>query len=196
MQNFDIASRLDFLRQAERLKDTLRSAYTTTGRTESVAEHTWRLTLLVITFADALPDIDVLKLLKICILHDLGEAVDGDIPAPLQSASASKSVKERDDFLSLVEALPEELRAEFVSLWDEYEAGDSTEARAAKALDKVETILQHIQGRNPEGFDYDFNLEYGKAYTSKVPIAAAIRELLDIETKARADQSEGRGRAV
>lgn len=196
MQNFDIASRLDFLRQAERLKDTLRSAYTTTGRTESVAEHTWRLTLLVITFADALPDIDVLKLLKICILHDLGEAVDGDIPAPLQSASASKSVKERDDFLSLVEALPEELRAEFVSLWDEYEAGDSTEARAAKALDKVETILQHIQGRNPEGFDYDFNLEYGKAYTSKVPIAAAIRELLDIETKARADQSGGRGRAV
>ena len=196
MQNFDIASRLDFLRQAERLKDTLRSAYTTTGRTESVAEHTWRLTLLVITFADALPDIDVLKLLKICILHDLGEAVDGDIPAPLQSASASKSVKERDDFLSLVEALPEELRAEFVSLWDEYEAGDSTEARAAKALDKVETILQHNQGRNPEGFDYDFNLEYGKAHTSKVPIAAAIRELLDIETKARADQSGGRGRAV
>ena len=196
MQNFDIASRLDFLRQAERLKDTLRSAYTSTGRTESVAEHTWRLTLLVITFADALPDIDVLKLLKICILHDLGEAVDGDIPAPLQSASASKSVKERDDFLSLVEALPEELRAEFVSLWDEYEAGDSTEARAAKALDKVETILQHNQGRNPEGFDYDFNLEYGKAYTSKVPVAAAIRELLDVDTRARADQSEGRGKAV
>ena len=193
MQNFDIASRLDFLRQAERLKDTLRSAYTSTGRTESVAEHTWRLTLLVITFADALPDIDVLKLLKICILHDLGEAVDGDIPAPLQSASASKSVKERDDFLSLAEALPEELRAEFVSLWDEYEAGESTEARAAKALDKVETILQHNQGLNPEGFDYDFNLEYGKTYTDNLPVAKAIRELLDVDTRARANQNEGRG---
>ena len=193
MQSFDIASRLDFLRQAERLKDTLRSAYTTTGRTESVAEHTWRLTLLVITFADALPDIDLLKLLKICILHDLGEAVDGDIPAPLQSASASKSAKERDDFLSLVKELPEELRAEFVSLWDEYEDGASAEARAAKALDKIETILQHNQGLNPEGFDYDFNLEYGKAYTNNLPVARAIRELLDVDTRARANQNEGRG---
>lgn len=196
MQSSDIASRLDFLRQAERLKDTLRSAYTTSGRTESVAEHTWRLTLLVITFADALSDIDLLKLLKICILHDLGEAVDGDIPAPLQSATATKSVKERDDFLSLVNTLPDELSAEFISLWDEYEAGESAEARAAKALDKVETILQHNQGLNPEGFDYEFNLQYGKAYTNKVPIASAIRELLDVDTQARAEQSEGRGQAV
>ena len=183
-----ISSRLDFLRKAERLKDTLRSAYTTSGRTESVAEHTWRLTLLVITFADELPDVDLLKLLKICILHDLGEAVDGDIPAPLQSSTPSKSAKERMDFLSLVETLPDEVKSEFVSLWDEYEEGESPEARVAKALDKLETILQHNQGRNPDGFDYGFNLEYGKTYTDRVPIASAIRELLDVQTRAKASQ--------
>ena len=194
MESSSISARLDFLRKAEQLKDTLRTAYTTSGRTESVAEHTWRLTLLAVTFADELPDIDLLKLLKICILHDLGEAVDGDIPAPLQSATASKSAKERDDFLSLVETLPDEVRSEYVSLWDEYEAGESPEARAAKALDKLETILQHNQGLNPPDFDYEFNLGYGKTHTNKVPIAAMVRELLDVETRARANQSKEKGR--
>ena len=188
METSSISSRLDFLREAERLKDTLRCAYTRSGRTESVAEHTWRLTLLAITFADQLPDIDLLKLLKICILHDLGEAIDGDIPAPLQSTTVAKSEKERNDFLSLVEPLPEIVRSEFISLWDEYENAHSPEARAAKALDKLETILQHNQGSNPEDFDYEFNLEYGKAHTNKLPIAVRIRELLDTETKAKASK--------
>ena len=188
MNNPDISSRLDFLREAERLKDTLRSAYTTAGRTESVADHTWRLTLLAITFGDQLPDLDLLKLVKICILHDLGEAINGDIPAPMQSDGEDKSEAERRDFLSLVEPLPDAVRSEFIDLWDEYENGTSSEARAAKALDKLETILQHNQGTNPDDFDYEFNLEYGKKHTDKVPIAAQIRELLDIETKNRADQ--------
>ncbi len=191
MDNASISSRLVFLRQAERLKDTLRSAYTTTGRKESVAEHTWRLALLVITFADELPDVSLLKLLKICILHDLGEAVGGDVPAPLQSNMAPKSEKERNDFLSLVEPLPDELKEDFVSLWDEYEEGTSAEARVAKALDKLETILQHNQGLNPEDFDYEFNLEYGKTHTNSVPIAAKIRMLLDIETKEKASRKLG-----
>ncbi len=188
MESSSISARLEFLCRAERLKDTLRSAHTTGGRTESVAEHTWRLTLLALTFADELSDVDLLKLLKICILHDLGEAVDGDIPAPLQDRSVSKSAKERNDFLSLVEPLPDALKSEFVSLWDEYEDGSSYEARVAKALDKLETILQHNQGLNPEDFGYEFNLEYGRTHTDRVPIAATIRDLLDVETKARASE--------
>ena len=178
----DIASRLRFLREAERLKDTLRSAYTTSGRTESVADHSWRLCLLAMTFAEQLPDVDMLKLMKMCVLHDLGEAIDGDIPAPEQDAMAPKSEKERNDFLSLLAPLPDPVRAEFLSLWDEYENGESAEARVAKALDKVETILQHNQGTNPDDFDYAFNIDYGRAHTDNVPIAARIRELLDVET--------------
>lgn len=187
-----VSARLEFLRKAERLKGTLRSAHTSSGRAESVAEHSWRLTLLAMTFADQLPDVDLLKLLKICILHDLGEAVDGDIPAPEQSFTDSKAGKERNDFLSLVTSLPDHLKSEFVSLWDEYEDGSSQEARAAKALDKLETILQHNQGANPADFDYDFNLDYGREHTSKVPIAAMIRRLLDAETEELARQSAGR----
>ena len=191
MASTDFASRLHFLREAERLKDTLRCAYTASGRTESVADHSWRLTLLAMTFADHLPDIDLLRLLKICVLHDLGEAIDGDIPAPGQDPTVSKSRKERSDFLSLVAPLPDTIKSEFVSLWDEYDSGASPEARIAKALDKVETILQHNQGANPDDFDYAFNLDYGKAHTDTVPLAAELRQLLDAETEAKADQPSG-----
>ena len=164
MNESDVTARLEFLRRAERLKDTLRSGFTTSGRRESVADHTWRLTLLVLTFADLLPEIDQLRLLKICIIHDLGEAIDGDIPAPSQ-VGPSKSEKERSDFISLLAGLPEHIRSEFMSLWDEYEYVTSSEARVAKALDKIETLMQHNQGKNPDDFDYAFNLDYGKTRT-------------------------------
>lgn len=188
MTENELISRLKFLHEAERLKDTLRSAYTTSGRTESVADHSWRLTLLVMTFADHLPGVNLLRLMKICVLHDLGEAIDGDIPAPDQDATAPKSDKERRDFISLMTSLPESLKSEFLALWDEYEQGDSLEAKAAKALDKIETILQHNQGANPEGFNYLFNLDYGIKYTDAVPIAAILRDQLDADTKTRADE--------
>jgi putative hydrolase of HD superfamily len=189
MNDADITARLDFLRSAERLKDTLRCGYTTEGRTESVADHTWRLALLAMTFADLLPDIDLLRLLKICILHDLGEAVDGDIPAPLQDPAAPKSDKERSDFLSLIAPLPGDVRSEFLALWDEYDNAATPEARIAKALDKIETILQHNQGTNPDDFDYAFNLDYGRTHTNAVPVAARIRELLDRDTASNAERS-------
>ncbi len=187
MNDPELNSRLEFVRLAEQLKDTLRSGYTTAGRTESVADHTWRLTLLTITFADLLPGIDLLRVLKICILHDLGEAVDGDIPAPSQDGTKSKSDKERRDFESLINTLPDHVRSEFLSLWDDYEYVQSKEAEVAKALDKIETLMQHNQGRNPPGFDYSFNLDYGRQYTDAIPLTALIRALVDADTSRRAD---------
>ncbi|GAB5440401.1 MAG: HD domain-containing protein [Fuerstiella sp.] len=188
----DIERRLAFVKRAERLKDTLRSGYTAGGRVESVADHTWRLTLLIITFADLMPGVDLLRLLRICILHDLGEAIDGDIPAPSQVGVASKSEKERADFESLLEGLPEPLRADFSSLWDDYEYVQSDEARIAQAFDKIETIVQHNQGRNPSDFDFSFNLDYGRKYTDAVRLSAAIRTLVDKETRANSESSRER----
>lgn len=193
MNNSQLQDRLEFLRRAERLKDTLRSGHTTEGRTESVADHTWRLTLLVITFADLLPNVDLLRLLKICVLHDLGEAIDGDIPAPSQASSAPKSDKERADFESLLSTLPEHLKSEFLSLWDEYENVASHEAQIAKALDKIETLIQHNQGRNPKGFDYVFNLNYGKQYTDAVPLASELRVFIDKDTASNAARNQHDG---
>ncbi|HEU4828943.1 MAG TPA: HD domain-containing protein [Gemmatimonadales bacterium] len=184
----DLDGMLAFLRSAERLKTVRRSGWTSAGEQESVAEHTWRLCLMAMVLYAGDPEIDLGRLLRICVVHDLGEAIGGDIPAPAQTGS--KSAEERADLLELVAPLPEAARAEVVSLWDEYETAGSREARIAKGLDKLETILQHTQGRNPADFDYRFNLEYGRGHTGNDPLLAAIRERLDAETARRAEASE------
>ena len=190
MQPDELEGILTFLRAAERLKTVVRSGWTSDGQPESVAEHTWRLCLMAMVLYDNSPGIDLARLLKMCLIHDLGEAIGGDVPAPLQQASAPKSGRERADLMELIASVPEGLRDEIVSLWDEYEAASSPEARVAKGLDKLETILQHTQGKNPADFDYAFNLAYGQQYTSADPVLAALRARLDQETARRAEESE------
>ena len=185
----DIASLLAFVRAAERLKDTQRSGWTSSGLRDSVAGHTWRLCLMAVVFHASFPETDLARLLKICILHDLGEALGGDIPAPEQLVQGGKSAAERADLVRFLAPLPESLRAEFVALWDDYEAGSTAEAQLAKALDKLETIIQHNQGANPPTFDYNFNLTYGRQYTDKYPLLAAIRAELDAETARRSQEA-------
>lgn len=184
MTTVENAGILEFLRAAEALKTTTRSGWTSKGERESVAEHTWRLCLMAMLLHGRFATVDFSRLVKICIVHDLGEAIGGDIPAPEQVArGGSKSGDERRDLISLVSPLPVSLREEIVSLWDEYEAAATPEARLAKGLDKLETILQHTQGMNPPDFDYGFNLSYGRAHTDADPLLAALRAPIDGETQ-------------
>ncbi len=185
MNTSDMAARLDFIRSAERLKNVLRSGFTSSGRAESTPEHTWRLCLLVMVFQDSLPELNFERVLKLCVVHDLGEALHGDVPAVHQTCASQKAGNERADLLELLAPLPAHLQQEFVELWDEYEAGASPEAAAVKAFDKIETIIQHNQGNNPAHFDYAFNLGYGSKYTSATPLLREIRKLIDLDTRQR-----------
>jgi putative hydrolase of HD superfamily len=173
---------LRFLREAERLKTVTRSGWTSEGKPESVAEHSWRLGLMAMVLYGREPGVDIGRLLRICLVHDLGEALGGDVPAPLQQTGAPKAGQERADLLTLIAPLPRDLRHDIVELWDEYEAAATVEARLAKGLDKLETILQHTQGLNPADFDYAFNLRYGRQYTAGHPLLEALRARLDAET--------------
>ena len=185
----DLLGILTFLREAERLKTVLRTSWTSAGERESTASHTWRLCLMALVLADHFSDVDAHRLLKLCLVHDLGEAIGGDIPAIHQDANAPKAEQERRDLLTLVEPLPDSIRDEIVDLWDEYEAAATPEAKVAKALDKLETLMQHNQGANPADFDYAFNLDYGKKFTDAVPLIAAIRTVLDTETQRNAEDT-------
>src|SRR3954463_4393761 len=138
MQSTDIDGILSFLRAAERLKTVTRSGWTSAGEQESVAEHTWRLALMAMLLYGGTPSIDLARLLKMCLIHDLGEAIGGDVPAPKQAAGVNKNEQERTDLLQLIDPLPATLRNEIVELWDEYDAAGSPEARIAKGLDKLE----------------------------------------------------------
>ena len=181
----DLDSIISFLKVAEGLKNTLRSSHTSNGREESVAEHTWRLCLLAMMLQKYYPNINYNRLIKILLNHDMGEIINGDIPAIYQDPTVDKSHEERKDFLEVISPLTEEQQNEMLELWDEYNEVSSPEAQLAKALDKIETVLQHLDGKNPDDFDYEFNLGYGTKYTSLDPVISYLRGYVDDETRKR-----------
>ena len=192
MMSNELLGILAFLREAERLKNVLRTSWTSGGQQESTASHTWRLCLMALVLGEQFPALDQERLLKLCIVHDLGEAIHGDIPAIHQDANAPKAHQERQDLLTLVAPLPAVTKQMIIDLWDEYEAAATPEAKVAKALDKLETIMQHNQGANPPDFDYLFNIGYGRKFTDAVPLAAVIRTILDEETVQRAVETKNK----
>jgi len=171
---------LAFFRAAGALKDTLRSGFTAGGRPESTAEHTWRLCLMAVTLGDDL-GVDMRRLLELLVVHDLGEAVLGDVPAPLQAGD--KTADERAALAGLLGVLPALVAARLMARWDEYTAVATPEARLAKGLDRLETVMTHVEGANPPGFDYAFNLGYGREHTDRDPLIAALRAPIDAETE-------------
>jgi putative hydrolases of HD superfamily len=185
-----ITAILTFLDEANRLKDTLRSGLTPEGRQESTAEHSWRLCLLAILLGKELEGTDLLRLIKICIVHDLGEAISGDVPATEQRDGDDRAARERADLLELCAHLPQDLKAEMIALWDEYAEAQTPEAVIAKGLDKIETMLTHTTGDNPPDFDYRFNLTYGVEATNRHPLLAAIRAHVDARTSSLASEAD------
>ncbi|MBX3735772.1 MAG: HD domain-containing protein [Candidatus Didemnitutus sp.] len=186
MQTADIHSLLAFLRRAERLKTVTRTSWTSEGKQESTAEHTWRLCLFALSVKPWFPELDFERVLAIALVHDLGEAVSGDISAVLQVGAPPKHEQERRDLIQLLGDAPDSVRTNLLALFDEYNSAATPEAKFVKAVDKLETILQHNQGRNPATFDYAFNLPYGQQYTAGHPVIVKLREILDAETQARA----------
>lgn len=174
---------LRFIREAERLKSVLRTAHTSTGRHESTAEHSWRLALLALVLSDERPGLDTQRVLEMCLVHDLGEAFEGDIPAVVQGDPSQKASQELSAIQRLTALLPENTGERIKALWEEYEACQSTEARWVKALDKAETIIQHNQGDNPPDFDYAFNVGYGAEWFRDDELLKELRRILDADTR-------------
>lgn len=179
-----LEKQVEFIKLAEGLKSVTREAWSTTGRRESTAEHSWRLALFAGLLAPSF-GVDIGKTLMMCLIHDLGELYIGDISAVSNPNEAEKHAAEERDVQSVLSHLPKEQGEELLALWREYNDNVTAEAKLVKALDKAETIIQHNQGKNPPGFDYDFNLNYGKQYFSEDPVLMQLRELLDAETERR-----------
>ena len=175
----------DFSQAAAALKDTLRTGRTASGRRESSADHSWRLCLLAMLLGDELGSLDLARLLQLCLVHDLAEAITGDVPAPDQTAADGRKEREREALRQLCAPLPEDLRQRIEALCADYETGGSPEGLMAKGLDKIETMLQHLIGANPPGFDYRFNLTYGRQITDRHPLLRQMRSSLDAKMHRR-----------
>lgn len=155
---------LRILSQAARLKTTMRHCYTEEGRRESVADHSWRIALIamLMTGIEEYQDFDMNKVIRMCLIHDLGESFTGDIPT-FEKDSADEKVED-DLFERWVDAFPEPQRAEWIGLLAEMKALETKEAKLYKALDKIEAIISHNESDISTWLplEYDLQLTYGK----------------------------------
>jgi putative hydrolase of HD superfamily len=138
---------LSFIHLTERLKFTLRHGWTSNGRQESVAEHSWRLALLAILVSPYLEcSIDMQKTLEMAIIHDLCEVLTGDTPffeAPEGSeAKQKKQALEKEAMQTLLKLLDNHTSKRLNATWQEYLSGESEEAKFIHALDKIEAQIQ------------------------------------------------------
>lgn len=165
---------LETLAVAERLKDTTRHCYTRKGRHESVAEHCWMMTLMAYFVRDEFPEADMDKVIRMCLIHDLGEAFTGDIPSFDKTAENEKT--EEKLLRDWVDTLPEFYREEMTALYGEMEKRETLEAKIYKAIDNLEAVIQHnisdLATWIPK--EYELNKTYGD---DKVAFSEYLRDL-------------------
>ena len=137
----DARKLLDVIAVAERLKDATRHCYTSKGRHESVAEHSWMMTLMAFFLREEFPDVNMDKVIEMCIIHDLGEAFTGDIPA-FDKTSADEEMEEALLY-GWVKSLPEPFVGKMLALYEEMAKRETKEAKVYKAIDGLEAVIQH-----------------------------------------------------
>jgi len=141
MPNNDIIKLVKFFKMAGQLKKVSRSGWVRIRikSPESVADHTFRTALLCMIFS-SLEGLDELKMLQMALIHDLPESIVGDL-TPSEKIKVDKN-SEENAMKNLLAFLPKAVRDKYFQVWHEYAAGETTEAKAVRQLEKLEMVLQ------------------------------------------------------
>ena len=184
----DINKLLNILHTAETLKDISRHSYTSNGRHESVAEHTFRLSLMAYFVKDEFSEADIDKVIKMCLIHDLGEAFTGDIPS-FEKTSADEETEKRLLF-DWINNLPAPYNTEMIALYREMEERNTLEAKLFKALDGLEAVIQHNEADLSTWSDneYEVNLTYAEDICAFSTYLSEMRSVIKKETLDKIDK--------
>lgn len=186
---------LSLLHLAEKLKFELRHSYTSSGRQESVAEHTWRMALMAILLEPYLDKkIDIARTLKMIINHDLVEAEAGDVPFPRMVQNGDlkkvKEEKEKAAIETIRKMLNDAVGEEIHSLWNEFEARNTYEAKVANALDKLEVQLQHNEADIATWEPIEYELIYSRRpFTDFDTTIDRLREMIENDAEEKLTRS-------
>ncbi len=179
----DVRTLINFLNAVEPMKDNTRHSWTSRGRQESVAEHSWRLALMAYLVKDEFPEADISRIILMCLCHDLGEAVTGDIPS-FEKSGRDEKIEEKavEDLLKL---LPQTYGEELTGLFHEMKEGKTLEARIYKALDSMECIIQHNQASLSTWLplEHELNLVYGRENTAFSSYMEELQRAVNEDTR-------------
>lgn len=172
---------LDILAAAARLKTTYRHCATQGQRQESVADHSWRLALMAMLLREeeAFRGLDMDKVVRMCLLHDLGEAFTGDVPA--FEKTEADTAEEKARCLRWVASFPSPQGAAWASLLEEMAARETGEAKLYKALDKLEALISHNESDVGTwlSLEHELQLTYGREDTDAFPWLQELRTVVD-----------------
>ena len=181
---------INFLSVIEKLKRNTRHVWNADGRQESVADHCWRLSVMALLVADEFEDVDIEKVVKMCLIHDFGEALTGDIP----SFYKTKQDEEKEDLAiaGLLENLPKGIAEEFKSLFLEMAEQNTEEAKLFKALDKLEAVVSHNESPLETWLELERteNLTYGMEDVEHSEYLRELREELIKDTERKIAQGK------
>ena len=184
---------LDILTLAEGLKDATRHCYTSKGRHESVAEHCWMMTLMAFLLREEFPQIDMDRVIRMCIIHDLGEAFTGDIP--VFNKTAADEAKEENLLMGWVRSLPKAQAEEMLALYAEMDARQTPEARLYKTIDGLEAVVQHnlsdIATWLPN--EYSLNQTYAQDRVGFSAFLTELREEMRQDTLEKIEKAKNKG---
>ena len=174
----DCRKYIEFLNVIEKLKCNTRHSWTSSGRHESVAEHSWRLAVMAMLCADEYPDVDINKVIKMCLIHDFGEAITGDIPAFCKTQK--DEIDEDAAIYELLALLPSEVGEELLPLFSEMKELRTDEAKLYKALDNLEALISHNEADISTWIplEYEENLTYGQKNSEWSAWTKELREIV------------------
>lgn len=171
MDTSDLLKQVAFIKEIDKLKYiTRRTRLFDSDRHENDAEHSWHLAMMTLVLAQHSDQpIDVLKVLKMVLIHDLVEIDAGDTFIYDTTKNHVNTYEERLAAQRIFGLLPDAQAQDFITVWEEFEYGQTAEARFARAMDRFEPLLQNTS--NQGGTWAEFNVTYDKVYTKKKVIA-------------------------
>lgn len=187
-----LLKQIDFIKEIDKIKYIQRKTKLfNSDRNENDAEHSWHLAVMAIVLAEhSDAEIDILKVVKMVLIHDIVEIDAGDTFIYDTKKSHSNTDEERLAANRIFGLLPTEQAKEFIEVWEEFEAGESNEAKFAKAMDRLEPLLQNTS--NNGGTWNEFGVNYAKVYEKKSVIKEGSNSIWNYAEKL-IDESVDRG---
>ncbi len=163
-------SQIEFLLEIDRLKTVIRGNRIADGsRKENTAEHSWHLALFASTLAEyAVGDVDISRVVQMLLLHDVVEIDAGDTPLFDTAGAADQEALEQQAADRLFGLLPEDQEQRFRSLWEEFEAAATVDAKFAKAVDRLQPILLNHAVGGGTWIDYEVDETRERQMTRKI----------------------------
>lgn len=170
MDNINLLKQISFIKEIDKLKYIQRKTKLfNSDRHENDAEHSWHLAVMSIVLAEhSDKPIDILKVLKMVLIHDIVEIDAGDTFIYDTTKNHTNTDEERIAAQRIFGLLPTEQAEEFIAIWEEFEEGITHEAKFAKSIDRLEPLLQNTS--NNGGTWAEFDVPYKKVYDKKVAI--------------------------